>query len=117
MTAATPVPPDLLPAPVRRFLAAHAARDTGTALALLRPDAVVVDDGRTYRGTEEVLGFLRRAGSEFSYTSELVAARRVDDTGWVAVHHLEGDFPGGQVDLEYRFVLDGDLIAQLVIAA
>jgi hypothetical protein len=34
----------------------------------------------------------------------------------VAVNHLEGNFPGGVVDLAYRFTMDGDLIAQLVIA-
>jgi hypothetical protein len=34
----------------------------------------------------------------------------------VAVNHLEGSFPGGVVDLAYRFTMDGDLIAELVIA-
>jgi len=32
------------------------------------------------------------------------------------VNHLEGDFPGGVVDLRYQFALKGDLIAELVIA-
>jgi hypothetical protein len=31
-------------------------------------------------------------------------------------NHLEGDFPGGVVDLRYRFVLAGGLIAELEIA-
>ena len=35
---------------------------------------------------------------------------------WIVVNHLEGDFPGGVVDLRYRFVMTGDLIAELVIA-
>ena len=35
---------------------------------------------------------------------------------WVATNRLEGDFPGGVVDLRYRFAMDGDLIAELVIA-
>jgi hypothetical protein len=34
----------------------------------------------------------------------------------VAVNHLEGDFPGGVADLAYRFTMDCDLIAELVIA-
>jgi hypothetical protein len=77
---------------------------------------VVTDEGRTFRGTEEILGFLRNSGAEFSYTTELTGAQRVDDVRFVAVNHLEGDFPGGVVDLAYRFTLAGDRIAELVIA-
>lgn len=116
MTTPMPVPPAQLPAPLRAFLSAHTARDADTAIAAFTPDAVVTDEGRTFRGTAEVLGFLRHAGSEFSYTTELTGAERVDDRHWVAVHHLQGDFPGGVADLAYRFTLDGDLVAELVIA-
>jgi ketosteroid isomerase-like protein len=108
--------PVQLPASIRAFLAAHTARDADTAIGAFAPDAVVTDEGRTFRGTEEVLGFLRHSGSEFTYTTELIGARRVDDEHWVAVNHLEGDFPGGAVDLTYRFTMDGDLVAELVIA-
>ena len=116
MTTPISVPPADLPATVRDYLAAHAARDTEAALAAFAPTAVVVDDGRTYRGTDEVRGFLADAGSEFTYTTDLVAAQRVDADRWTATLHLEGDFPGGVVDLVYRFVLAGGRIAELVIA-
>ena len=112
----TAIQPSQLPARVRDFLAAHTARDADTAIGAFTPDAVVTDEGRTFRGTEEVLGFLRHSGSEFAYTTELTGAERVGDAHWVAVNHLEGDFPGGVVDLAYRFTLDGNLIAELVIA-
>ena len=105
MSTPTPILPSELPAPVRAFLTARAA-----------PDAVVTDEGRTFRGTEEVLGFLRHSGSQYTYTSELTGAQRVDDRHWVALHHLEGDFPGGVADLAYRFTTAGDRIAELVIA-
>ena len=116
MTTPTSISPDQLPATIRGYLAAHLAGDTDTALRAFAPTAVVVDDGRAYRGTEEIRGFLATAGSEFTYTTTLVGAERTDDTHWVAVNHLEGDFPGGVVDLRYRFVLAGDLVAELVIA-
>ena len=116
MTTPTTIQPTELPAPIRDFLAAHVARDTDAALRAFTPDAVVADEGRTFRGTEELLGFLRHSGSEFSYTTELTGAQRVDDARWVAVNHLEGDFPGGVVDLTYRFTMAGDRIAELVIA-
>ncbi|WP_445259138.1 nuclear transport factor 2 family protein [Nocardioides aurantiacus] len=116
MTASTPVQPTQLPATIRAYLAAHAAGGTDAAARAFAPDAVVVDEGRTYRGTEEVREFLAAAGSRFTYTTELVGAERVDDTRWVAVNRLEGDFPGGVAELRYRFRLVGDLVAELVIA-
>ena len=116
MTTPISVPPADLPATVRDYLAAHTARDTEAALVAFAPTAVVVDDGRTYRGTDDVRGFLADAGSEFTYTTDLVAAQRVDADRWTATLHLEGDFPGGVVDLVYRFVLAGGRIAELVIA-
>jgi ketosteroid isomerase-like protein len=116
MTTPTTIQPTELPTVIRDFLAAHVARDADAALRAFTPDAVVTDEGRTFRGREEVLGFLRDSGTEFSYTTELTAAQRVDDRHWVAVNHLEGDFPGGVVDLAYRFTTAGDLIAELVIA-
>ena len=32
------------------------------------------------------------------------------------MRHLEGDFPGGVVDLRYRYTLDADRIVHLTIA-
>jgi ketosteroid isomerase-like protein len=116
MTIPTTIQATELPAPVRSFLTAHVARDAETAVRAFTPDAVVTDEGRTFRGTEDILEFLRHGGSEFSYTTELTAARRVDDEHWVVVNHLEGDFPGGVVDLAYRFTVAADRISELVIA-
>jgi limonene-1,2-epoxide hydrolase len=116
MTTPTGIDPDQLPAPIRRFLAAHEARDADTALRAFAPAAVVVDDGTTYRGTEEIHLFLTRAGAEFTYTTTPVAAERADDAHWVVTNRLQGDFPGGVVDLRYRFAMAGELVAELVIA-
>ena len=116
MTTPTSIPTGQLPAPIRGYLATHVARDPDSALRAFTPTAVVVDDGTTYRGTDEIRGFLSRAGAEFTYTTELVGAQRVDDERWVATNRLEGDFPGGVAELRYRFAMDGDLIAELVIA-
>jgi ketosteroid isomerase-like protein len=108
--------PDHLPTTIQRFLVAHRVRDADAALRAFAPAAVVVDDGSTYRGTEEIRGVLSQAGSEFTYTTTLVAAERSDDGSWVATHRLEGDFPGGVAVLRYRFAMDDDLVTELVIA-
>ncbi|MCH1868539.1 nuclear transport factor 2 family protein [Nocardioides sp. CFH 31398] len=111
----TPIDTDQLPAVLRDFLPAHVARDDG-ALRAFAPDAVVTDEGRTLRGPEEIGPWLRDAGTEFTYTTDVVGAERVDDDHWVAVLHLEGDFPGGVVDLRYRFTLRDGLVTELAIA-
>jgi uncharacterized protein (TIGR02246 family) len=105
-----------LPEPITAYLAAHLARDADAALPLFTDDAVVVDDGHTHRGPDQIRDWLGRAASEYTYTTELTGASRLDDDRYVATHHLEGDFPGGVVDLRFRFTLREGRIAQLVIA-
>ena len=71
---------------------AHAAREVDAAMQAFAADPLVVDQDETFEGTEQVRHFLTDAGTEFTYTSELVGARRTDDTHWAAVIHLEGEF-------------------------
>ena len=104
--------PDVLAA----HLAAHEARDVERELACYAEEAEVTDEGRTYRGTAEIRAWLGRAASEYTYTSELTAVRQDDAEHWTAVRHLEGDFPGGVVDLNYHYTLEDDRITTLTIA-
>ena len=116
MTTPTTIDPTQLPATIRAYLAAHAAGEADAAARTFASTAVVVDQDETFRGTEEVLDFLRNAGGEFTYTTELIGAQRIDEAHWVAVNRIEGDFPGGVADLSYRFTLADDLLVELVIA-
>ncbi|MFG3590117.1 nuclear transport factor 2 family protein [Streptomyces sp. NPDC047990] len=109
------IAPDALPEVISRYLDAHRVRDTAGALAAFRPDATVTDDGRTYRGAEAIATWLTRAASEYTYTIELTGAQQTGADRYTATHHLEGDFPGGRVDLHYRFTLDEGRIESLVI--
>lgn len=84
------------------------------ALATFTPDAVVTDDGRDHAGTDEIRDWLATAVTEYSYTAEFTGASTTA-TGVDVGQHLEGDFPGGVVDLNYRFTLDGAAIRRLVI--
>jgi uncharacterized protein (TIGR02246 family) len=103
-----------VPAVITRYLAAHNARDLDPAMACYAEDAVAVDDGNTYRGPAEIRAWLARA-TAVKYTTTLLSTDRVDDEHHVAVQHLEGDFPGGVVDLRFQFTLRGDRITELVI--
>ena len=116
MTTPTSIQLDQLPAPIRSYLSAHVARDADAALDFFSPTAVVVDDGATYRGTEEIRGFLAEAGAEFTYTTTLVGAQRSDDSHWAVTNRIEGNFPGGVAELRYRFAMAGERIEELVIA-
>jgi hypothetical protein len=104
-----------LPEPIPTYLAAHTARDADAAVACFTDDAVVVDDGSTHQGPDRIRDWLGRAASEYTYTTELIGTRQLDDGRYVAIHHLEGDFPGGVVDLQFRFTLRDGRIARLVI--
>ena len=46
-----------------------------------------------------------------------IGAEKTDDEHYTAINHLEGDFPGGVVDLRFRFTLRDGRIASLVIEA
>lgn len=114
-TQGTMIVAEQLPTAVSSYLAAHRARDIDTAMMSYTADAVVTDDGRTYRGTDEIRAWLGRSASEYTYTTELTSATKTDDVHYDVVQHLEGNFPGGVIDLHYRFTLRGGSIARLII--
>jgi hypothetical protein len=106
---------DELPTAITTYLPAHEVHDNKTAISTFAPDATVTDDGRTYHGRDEILGWLDKSSSEYSFTTQFAGATGDGGAHWDVIQHLEGDFPGGSVDLHYRFTLDGDSITLLVI--
>jgi hypothetical protein len=111
-------PPDAakVPQAVEAFQAAHDRRDIPTALAQFADGARVVDDGRIYDGIAGVESFLRTAASEYTFTRTLVSAVEIAPDHWIVTNHLDGDFPGGHVDLAYEFRLASGVITHLTIA-
>ncbi|MET9268136.1 nuclear transport factor 2 family protein [Kribbella sp. NPDC003557] len=77
---------------------------------------VVDDDGTTYTGHDEIHRWREAEASEYTYTVEISHVEKFDDSQYVVTNHLEGDFPGGVVDIIYRFTLADGLIARLEIA-
>jgi hypothetical protein len=106
---------DELPTAITTYLAAHQTRDVETVIGAYTEDAVVTDEGRTYRGRDEIRNWLENAASEYTYTTEFAGATRIGAARFDVVQHLEGNFPGGVVDLHFRFTLDGTSISRLVI--
>jgi hypothetical protein len=104
-----------LPEVISRYQDAHDRHDTEVALSAFTTDARVLDDGREYEGSDGVRTFLTKAASEFTFTRSLLGATELEPGRWLVVNHLEGDFPGGVVDLRYQFAITRGLISELVI--
>lgn len=102
---------------VTRYFELMAGPDKTRAVEVFGTDATVSDDGRTYRGRDAILGWLSGPASEFTTTSTRLSAEQTGTRALVVVR-LEGDFPGGRVDLSYAFDQDPDgLIDSLTITA
>ncbi|MER5933940.1 nuclear transport factor 2 family protein [Streptomyces sp. NPDC002054] len=106
-----------LPEVVGRYLRAHDTHDIPVAAAAIAPAATVTDDGHTYRGSAAIRGWLEQTTTQYTYTTTPLGAVCDGPDQYTVTQHLEGDFPGGSVDLRYRFDLDENgLIGRLVIA-
>jgi hypothetical protein len=77
-------------------------------------DAVVGDEGNTYRGTNEIRKWRADVAAKFTYTCQPLAVVQQDDQT-VVTCRLEGDFPGSPVNLRFFFRLAGDKIQNLEI--
>jgi hypothetical protein len=111
-----PEPTDVeVPEVIRRYFAAHDRRDTDIALLAFASDGRVFDDGREYRGQEAIHDWLASASTQFTYTRTFLDAAAEEPGVWLVRNRLDGDFPGGTVDLGYRFRLDDGVIVDLVI--
>ncbi len=114
-SSGTSIPATQLPDAITAYLRAHQARDLDAAMPHYAADATVTDEGHTYSGPAAIRQWLATSASEYTYTIELTAAREIDDSHYVATHHLEGDFPGGVADLHYKFAMRNGLIQDLII--
>lgn len=105
----------VLPLAINDYFIRMDGADKLAVIDLFTPLAVVTDDGRSYQGHAEITTWLGAAASEYTYTSTRLATQRVGDTVIVTTR-LEGNFPGGTVDLRNVFTLDASgLISRLLI--
>jgi hypothetical protein len=103
------------PTVVTRYLAAASAGDFAELADCFTANGAVTDEGHTYRGRAEIIGWRESVASQWTFTSTVTSAELVSEHEYSVAVHVVGDFPGGVVDLTYRFVLQDDLIADLTI--
>jgi ketosteroid isomerase-like protein len=104
-----------IPEVIRSYFDAAERRDTDGVVATMAPEVVVVDDGKTWEGRDGVRAWKSEVTSAFDYTTELTGSRETGPTSYVVTGHVVGNFPGGEVDLDYAFALVDGLIARLEI--
>ena len=102
-----------LPTPIAAYFNADRG-SSKTVAACFTADAVVQDEGHTYRGTEEIRQWRDDVAAKFTYTCEsLTVERQADAT--VVTCRLEGNFPGSPANLRFFFRLAADKIAALEV--
>ncbi|HEY9313686.1 nuclear transport factor 2 family protein [Williamsia sp.] len=94
-----------LPASVTAYLAAAPGADPAIIAGLFAPDAVVVDDGHIYRGRAEIVSWRTDVARSFTYTTTRLHTD-LHDHSVVVAERIEGNFPGGRIDLASRFAVD-----------
>jgi hypothetical protein len=103
------------PAVITRYLAAAPAGDFVALADCFTVDGTVTDEGHTYHGRAEIIGWRESLASQFTYTATITSSEPITDSEYRVMAHLVGDFPGGVADLTYRFILKDGLIADLTI--
>jgi SnoaL-like protein len=96
-----------LPEVIVSYLDRRASGDPTSAADLFTEDAIVSDEGHTYRGRDSIRAWIREGLSKYQYTVTFLAARAEDDQ-FTVTNRLQGNFPGGVVDLTYTFRLTDD---------
>lgn len=94
-----------VPDVITRYFEAGAPRDTDAAVALFTEDAVVVDEGETWRGTGEICAWREGPVSQYRYPTEVLDTQRTGEDEYLQTGRLDGNFPGGTAELTWRFTL------------
>ena len=88
---------------IAQYFKAQSDRDFDTLVGLFAKDGVVVDEGKMWSGSSGIREWREKAASVYQYTTELLGVQPVDENEYLAKARLEGNFPGGRVELDYRF--------------
>jgi uncharacterized protein (TIGR02246 family) len=100
---------------ITRYLRAADEKDFQALAACFTEDGSVVDEGKTHVGRDAIRRWREGTVAQWTYTTTVTGTQRVASDHFAVAIHLEGDFPGGEVDLTQTFTVSDGLISQLVI--
>lgn len=107
------MPPEL-PTPVADYFAASNAHDPDAVAALFAEDGRVHDERQDHRGRSAIRGWAEHSFREYRMVQTPRLAR--DEGGaTVVTAGVAGTFPGSPIELDFRFVADGEGIRELKI--
>ncbi len=111
--------PNSLPPIISEYFAAAERGDVDALIACFADDAIVLDEDKEWHGHAGIRQWRTEVATAFEYTVEVrrTAGRGLidGDEGHDVYTHLEGNFPGGTVDLTNHFGLRAGRIARLEI--
>lgn len=102
-----------LPKPIANYFLADKG-DSETIATCFTEDAVVKDEGKTYKGIDQIKQWKAAASKKYTYAIEILGCVEQNDLT-VVTGRLTGNFPGNQIDLRYLFRIEADKIATLEI--
>lgn len=105
-----------VPEAVAGYFAAKNARDVAGMLGWFAADAVVVDEGRRYRGTAAIGAWLAETTRKYAVSAQVTGVA-AEGARLVVTALVSGNFPGSPVSLRYRFTLAEGRIAGLEVGA
>ena len=108
-----------LPTIISDYMAASDSGSVDGIVECFTDDAVVVDENQQWRGRARIREWRERVATAYEYTVEIRGVAPRGQVDGLERHdvctHLEGNFPGGTVDLTNRFGLRDGRIARLEI--
>jgi hypothetical protein len=111
--------PNSIPTIISEYLAAADRGGVDTIVACFANDATVFDENREWHGHAGIRKWRTTVASAYEYTVEVRRVVGLGEVDGVERHdvytHLEGNFPGGTVDLTNRFGLRNGRITRLEI--
>jgi ketosteroid isomerase-like protein len=107
------MPIELKP-PLSTYFEASNAHDAEAAAALFGETALVHDENADHRGRSEIRAWAQATYDQYHVRLTPGDAQREGDTV-VVTTGVAGTFPGSPIELQFRFVTDGDRIEELRI--
>jgi SnoaL-like domain len=100
--------------PIAAYIHAANAHDTHALLGTLTANAVVTDEGRQYRGHDEIKGWSHRSIQEYQATLDVTEVTQTRNET-VVTAQVAGTFDGSPIQLRFHSTISGGKIAALTI--
>jgi hypothetical protein len=100
--------------PIDLYLKTENSGDVDALSECFVSNATVRDEGHTYQGLAAIRRWKADTKKKYQNTVEPLASAHKDGKT-IVTNRLTGNFPGGPIDIQFIFGLDGDKIVSLEI--